>query len=279
MINYNKKAKPREKPKRMAKRDYTKTLEKRSQTQDRHSRMRCITRELEIKPRSQAKRDHLDRILTEGKWLTNYYIQLHKEGHKWSNMPTRDNGVIVKYPLGYEMRTLYAIPSSAKQGIQRRLCSNEKSIATNIKEGNITHGDLHYISELNSIPLPAGNWQGDKAQSYTLHKDRKRVTFQGDKRVFRVIGGEQIPRDAELENAKLIRKEDKYFLHVTFFVEWEEGDAPHTEEQIETLANALDGTGLDFGIETNVTTSDGAKLHVPPGKPGGLVRPGGRVGG
>lgn len=127
----------------MTKRDYTKTYAKRTKTTERHARMRCVTRELRIKTNTQTKRDYLNRIFAEGKWVYNHYLQLHKDNKlAWSRMPTSDNGVIVKYPLGWETRTLYAISSAMKQGIRDRLKANEKSLVTNIKEENIAHGEM-----------------------------------------------------------------------------------------------------------------------------------------
>lgn len=222
--------------------------------------MKCVTREVKIIPRRQSRRDWLDRLFLEGKWAYNYYLQLHKAGDKWGEIPTRDAGVIVKYPMGYETRTLYAITSGMKQGIRDRLKANEKSIITNVRKGNIAHGNMHYISELNSIPLKQGCREGEKMQTYRLMDDHKHVRFQGDNRSWKIIGGEQIPRDAELANGKLVRVGQDYYLHITFFVEWSEEEKKAIDEMPSKLSQLI-GAGLDFGIETNITTNDGEKFN------------------
>lgn len=243
----------------MTKRDYSQTFAKRSNTQERHSRMKCVTRELKIKANTRTKREWLDRLFIEGKWVYNYYLQLHKAGDTWSRMPTRDNGLIVKYPTGYETRSLYTITSSMKQGIRDRLKSNEKSMLANIKNGNITHGELHYISTLDSIPLKQGCREGEKMQSYRLMDDHKHVKIQGDDRSWRVYGGHQIPRDAEIASGRLVRRNQNYYIQITFFVEWDDTDL-HDEWEILERALSLDGTGLDFGIKSHITLSNGEKL-------------------
>lgn len=147
-----------------------------------------------------------------------------------------------------------------KQGVRDRLSANEKSISTNIKEGNITHGSLHYISDMDSIPLPAGCREGEKMQAYRLSDDHKRIWLQGDKKVWRIYGGKQIPRDAEIANARLVRRNQNYYIQITFFVEWDEKDL-HDEWEILERAFSLEGVGLDFGIETNITLSNGEKFN------------------
>lgn len=113
---------------------------------------------------------------------------------------------------------------------------------------------------MNSIPLPAGCREGEKMQAYCLSNDHKRIWIQGDKRTWKVYGGHQIPRDAEIANAKLVRRNQAYYIQITFFIEWDECDL-HNEWEILARAFSLDGIGLDFGIETNITLSNGEKLN------------------
>lgn len=245
----------------MADRNYAQTYQKRAETADRHALMKCVTRECKIKAKTKDRRNYLDRLFIEGKWVTNYYLQLHKDNKTpWAEMPTKDDGVIVKYPMGWETRTLYALSSSMKQGIRNRLKANEKSIFTNIANGNITHGELHYISDLYSIPLVKGSRESDKMQSFKLMDDHRHIQIQGDnKRTWRIYGGKQIPKNAEIANGKLIKRNGDYYVQITYYVDWSEEEKSRMDHMPHSL-DYLDGIGLDFGIETNITTSNGDKL-------------------
>ena len=67
-----------------------------------------------------------------------------------------------------------------------------------------------------------------------------------------VRGVEQIPANSEFANANLIKRADGYFLKVTAY-----------QERKERENNGKD-IGLDFGVKTSITTSEGEKidLHV-----------------
>jgi putative transposase len=57
----------------------------------------------------------------------------------------------------------------------------------------------------------------------------------------------------ELANANLIRKPDGYYLKVTCYINRENFKVPKTNGK---------EIGLDFGIKTSITTSEGEKLDV-----------------
>ena len=64
---------------------------------------------------------------------------------------------------------------------------------------------------------------------------------------------EQIPEDAELANAKLIKKPSGIYLMLTCYIPKPEGRA-NTENKPDI--------GIDFGIRTTVTTSEGEKYDI-----------------
>lgn len=242
-------------------RDYAKTRATREQTKQRHASMRCQTRTLKISPRTAPKREYLKRLFAEGKWVYNDYLARHKAGVKWKDMPTTDTYVSVHYPDHEETRYITALSSGMKQGIQKRLRTNEQSMITNIKNGNITHGEMHYITQMNSLDLTAGNWEGDKAQVFTITRNKKRLKLQGYNHLLRIEGGHQIPDDAEIACGRLIRRANgNYYLQVTFYTEWET-TAQECKDKLQEDIRNLVGTGFDFGIETNVTLSSGEKFN------------------
>lgn len=67
----------------------------------------------------------------------------------------------------------------------------------------------------------------------------------------------------ELANANLIKRADGYYLKVTAFINKEHfKEKPKNGKEI----------GLDFGIKTNLTTSEGKKVDVSVGESGRLKR-------
>ena len=67
----------------------------------------------------------------------------------------------------------------------------------------------------------------------------------------------------ELANANLVKKSDGYYLKVTCFINKE------NFKSVETNGKEI---GLDFGIKTNIITSEGEKLNVSVGESERLKR-------
>ncbi|WP_245527875.1 RNA-guided endonuclease InsQ/TnpB family protein [Ammonifex degensii] len=97
---------------------------------------------------------------------------------------------------------------------------------------------------MNSIPLK------QYGVTYSLDFTRNRVRIQklGS---FRVLGLHQIPPDAEIASAVLVRKPSGYYLHVTCYLPREYFCYPYR------LREAVGG---DFGVKTKVTLSSGIKI-------------------
>ena len=84
-------------------------------------------------------------------------------------------------------------------------------------------------------------------------KYRNTVHIAGIKRPIRVFGMEQIPEDAEFANAKLIKRPSGIYLLLTCYIPKHEGRAK--------TGNKPD-IGIDFGIRTTITTSEGEKYDI-----------------
>ena len=65
-----------------------------------------------------------------------------------------------------------------------------------------------------------------------------------------VRGVEQIPTNSEFANANLLKRADGYFLKVTTYQEKKERENNGKE------------IGLDLGIKTSITTSEGEKIDI-----------------
>ena len=133
-----------------------------------------------------------------------------------------------------------------KQALVTRLQSNQKTIIKLIKKGLQKHGSLKFISELASIPLK------QYGTTY-LFKSFNKVKIQGIHGKILVRTGNQLQNVDELANANLIKRPDGYYLKVTAFI---------NKDKIEKQKTNGKEIGLDFGIKTNITTSEGQKIDI-----------------
>lgn len=214
----------------------------------RHSSMDVKCYELKIVERrlNKHQKEQLDLMFLEGKWFYNHILSEKKKREIPLNLitPTDFKDVVKLDKDGNEVSyALKNLPSHFKQTIHMRMISNEKTIRTLVKKGLQKHGSLKFKSELSCIPLKGMDWK---------FKSARKVWIMGIKGQMLVRGVEQIPSNSEFANANLIKNADGYFLKVTAYQERKERENNGKE------------IGLDFGIKTSITTSEGEKidLHV-----------------
>ena len=219
-------------------------------TQLRHSNMVVRCYELKIVERKLNKKQHeeLDMLFVEGKWFYNHVLNMKKNGIHLRDINTTHIKTVKhfdkdKNPIETELRYL---SSQQKQALVQRMISNEKTIRSLVKNKFQNHGSLQFKSELNCIPLKQyGN-------SYVF-KSANKVRISGISGKIRVRTGGQLDDIDELANANLIHKPDGYYLKVTCYI---------NKDKICPLKKNGKEIGLDFGIKTNITTSEGEKLDV-----------------
>lgn len=128
------------------------------------------------------------------------------------------------------------------------MISNEKTIKTLIAKGLQKHGSLQFKSELDCIPLKNIDWR---------IKPNSRIRVSGIKKALLVHGMKQLPKDCEFANANLIKKSDGYYLKVTAYID--------KEKEKKQNKNGKE-IGLDFGVKTSITTSEGDKIDISIGE-------------
>jgi len=96
--------------------------------------------------------------------------------------------------------------------------------------------------ELSAVPYPS-------RVSFSLEGNKLRLA--GFKKKFRVLGVRQIPEGAVTSYGELVRKPSGYYFHVTVY--------ERKREKSPTEKFAL--IGVDFGIRSQLTLSDGRKLR------------------
>ena len=223
-----------------------KRLSQRKLTQKRRKTQTCKVYEAKIDRShlSSAAISHLSSLFKEAKWFYNFCLS-HDDV---DNVDTTLRTIPVKVDDNeYEDRKLSVLQAQMKQGIQTRLFGSLMSLAA-LKAKGFKVGRLKFKRLVNSIPLK----QYDK--TYFIRNGRVRI--QGLKQWLRVNGLKQIPKDAEIANATLIRKANDFYIHVTTY----------QDKEATVIPEAV--VGIDFGCETQLTFSNGVKVkfQVPPSK-------------
>lgn len=206
---------------------------------------KCRVIELKINMRKVHKKqfNKLKMTFVECKWLYNYLLNLEKE--ELFNFDTKTNNIYSLDKHGNKIDRQLELPSAIKQTVYSVLCNNIKSLSQ-LKKKNKKIGKLKFKSDYKSIDLKQFN---------NTHKfmgnNKIRITGLG---VFHVHGMNQIKTDWEFANAKLVKKSSGYYILLTCYENL-------TLNNVNTNSNKTD-CGLDFGIKTNITTSDGEKIDV-----------------
>ena len=226
------------------------------ETRLRHASMRPLVIEfkLDLKCLSKAERCKLFQYFTECRWLCNHLIALEAEAFRSFDTKTRNISSLDKE--GNQVERELTMPAKFIQAVYASLKQDMKALAARRKKTGRKNGRLRFRSSYDSIELnqykdthwlcygPEGNRNG---------KYRNTVHIAGIKRPIRVFGMEQIPAGAEYANAKLLKKPSGIYLMLTCYIPKHEGNA---------MPEKKPDLGLDFGIKTTITTSEGEKFDI-----------------
>ena len=198
---------------------------------------------------NNKQREELKMLFVEGKWFYNHVLSMKKNGIKLRDINTTSIKDVKHFAKdGNEIITkLQHLSSQQKQAIVARMISNEMTILSLIKNKFQNHGQLQFKSEFSCIPLKQyGN-------TYVF-KSANKVRISGISGTLLVRTGDQLQNVDELANANLVKRADGYYLKVTTFI---------NKENFKDVQKNGKEIGLDFGIKTSITTSEGEKLDVP----------------
>ena len=197
---------------------------------------------------NSKQKEEFERLFLEGKWFYNHILSMKKNGVQLRDINSTTVKVVKRLDKDQNVleESLQQLSSQEKQAIIARMISNEKTIASLVKNGFQKHGQLQFKSQLSCIPLKQyGN-------TYKF-KSFNKVRISGISGTILVRTGDQLQIADELANANLIKRSDGYYLKVTAYI--------NKENWKEAKKNGKE-IGLDFGIKTNITTSEGEKLDV-----------------
>ena len=212
-------------------------------TRERRKHQTPCVYQLKLQDLSTKDKELLDRLFIEAKWLYNYIIadiftRLNNQSWKFQH-------VEIKTPNGLEKRIIKNLSSQMRRGIVERIFQNLKALKE-AKNKGYKVGKLNFVSEVNSIPLPQYN------NTYKIFREQNRIKIQKIKKTFRVLGLHQIPENAEIANAHLIRKPSGYYVYVTCFIPKEDNKPKFEIDK---------SIGVDFGIKNQLTLSNGVKIE------------------
>ena len=208
-------------------------------TKNRRSSMRCVVYEVKVvaNKMSCAQTEEVNTLFREAKWMRNYVVS------DVNNADRNARCVPVKTGDTSETRKFTILGSQSVQDIYDSVKSNIKTLSINKKKGKKV-GVLKFKSFCNSVPLRQyGN-------TYKINFNSNTIKIVNIKKLFKVRGLKQIPADAEIANAKFVRKASGLYFHITVYVQPE--------------AHVIYGksVGVDFGISHNLTTSKGDTYDV-----------------
>ena len=200
---------------------------------------------IDISHLNEAQQTHLKMLFVEAKWLYNDILTFSHD-HDINDYDTTTHTVHGldkdKQPVTHELEYL---ASQMKQSVIQGIKHSLKSLAA-LKKHNHTVGNLRYKSDYVSINLQ------QHRVTYRFY-DKNHIGLQGFKERIRIKGANQfwnIP-DIEFANAKLLSQPDGYYLAVTTYQN-KGGEKRKYKSEI----------GIDMGIKTSITTSEGKKYKV-----------------
>jgi len=228
----------------------------RNNTRKRRETQVCKVYDLKIdmSKLTQEQEKALKGTFLEAKWIYNAALNTGK--------PTKyvpGKTVEVKNRDGeFETRKLEYIGSQVKQSVITSIGSSLSSLKAK-KEKGYKVGKLKFARRVKSVDLKQYN------ATYRIFPENDKVRVQGVPGKMKVYGLHQIPDNAELANAKLIQKSSGYYLKVTAYL-------PKDDESL--VNDYVPGTveGIDMGVATHITLSNGVKISTTVVEPPRLKR-------
>lgn len=226
-----------------------KRISMRQATRQRRKQQECKTFDLKIttKRLTRSQKDHLSGIFREAKWLRNHIVGLTtiNDYDYYAPVISLDRN---KNPVE---RSITHLSSHLKAAVFTEVQRNISSLAA-LKRNKRGIGKLKFTSQVKSIDL--------KEYGKTYRLDGNRLRLQGMKTWLRVRGAEQLI-GWELTSAKLLDLPDGYHLKISAF-----------RNRLPKSFQAGTVIGLDMGLKTHITLSDGREINANIGETERLKR-------
>lgn len=214
---------------------------KKLDTINKHKNMKCQVFEIKLVKLNKVQKEDLNALFREAKWFKNYIVSLPTifdadTTLKEVNVVRGDHTDFEKFKV---------LSGQNKQLLFEEYKTAVKAMSTNKKNGHTErNGKFKFKSECNEVPLK------QYKNSYLIDFENNKIKIAKIKNSFKVKGLNQIPENADICNAQLLRKASGFYLHVVCYT-------PKAEEK--STGNVV---GIDFGIKNNLTTTDGEVINV-----------------
>lgn len=160
---------------------------------------------------SEKQQEALEQMFLQAKWYYNDVIS-YLEDNNLDDYNTKVKNVTVRMGSksdDFEERQLNTLSSKMKQGLIEQV-RDSLSAHKALKSKGHKVGRLTYTKEVKSIPL---NQYGN-THKLVENSSKIRIVKLGN---VRVRGLHQIPQDAEISVAKLIKKTNNYYVNLTVY--------------------------------------------------------------
>lgn len=215
--------------------------EKCKATRLRHESMSCkvYTCKIDKSHLSKISTEFLKMVFIEARWFINDILG---SGDIFHYDYKKKNPTVLKGGKTSEERKIVFLPAQIRQSLVEKLKWDVYSLARKKNKG-MRVGWLHFKKRVSCLPL-------NQAGATFKIVDKKYIHIMGCKGGIKVDGLSQIPSDAEITKADLVNRAGNYFVKISCYL-------PKVS-RIKTGKSV----GLDFGITTSVTTSDGQKFNI-----------------
>ena len=211
---------------------------------------KCFKFKIDKSNLSKEQANQLKMQFVEAKWIYNYLLDKDIYHFDYKNL----SKVIHKDKNRNDIETtIQYIGSSIKQAIIQDVINQIKGLSTLKKNGHKV-GKLKFKSEYNSINLKQyGNTHSIRGNKFKI---------QGIKKLIRVRGLDQLSKynNIDYANAKLLYDGIDYYIILTCFIDKEEKQYKN------------DIVGIDMGVSTSLTLSNGTKYDISIGESEKLKR-------
>ena len=215
-------------------------------TKERRKTQKCFvfSTKIDCRKLNKLQKEQLQMLFVEARWVYNDIIN-HLQDNELITWDDKKKSITVKQKDGsFVEKSLLYFKSAMMQGMKSKVGDDLSSLKEKKKKGYKV-GKLKFKSSCNSIPL---RQFGNTHRIKSLNK----VGVTGITGNFRVHGLEQFADNpnAEIANAKLLKKPDGYYIHWTVYI---------AKNKLPVIQKNDEVIGIDFGCGTSFTFSDGHK--------------------
>ena len=196
---------------------------------------------------NKQQKEYIKMLFVEAKWIYNYLIsQDDIYSFNYKNL----NQVIHKDKnRNYIVSNIQYVRSSVKQELILQIVNQIKALSKLKKKGHKV-GKLKFKSEFNSIKL--------KQYNITHSIRGNKFKIQGIKNSIRVLGLKQLSKydNIDYTTANLIYDGINYYIALTCFIDKDNIDKQYKNDIV----------GIDMGVSTTLTLSNGTKYDISIGE-------------